>query len=127
VTANVLTSGDGGPVKGVVLRSGRHIGPIFLGPDSTFGFIAGGKENAKAEFTVTVERERLTILRIEAKHFVGRIETLEEGKSYKLVLEFRPEGAPGSLSEHVRIVTDSNALPYFFLNLSATVSPKPSP
>ncbi|HWN98483.1 MAG TPA: DUF1573 domain-containing protein [Blastocatellia bacterium] len=127
VTANVLTSGDGGPVKGVVLRSGKHIGPIFLGPHSTVGFTMTQAKTAKAEFTVTVERGNLRILSIEARHFAGRIDTLAEGRSYKLVFELNPDGAPATLSEHVRVLTDSVALPYFFINLNATASRKPSP
>lgn len=121
VTANVLTSGDGGPVKGIVLRSGKHIGPIFLGPDSTAGFTVAEGKTARAEFTVTVERGSVKIIRIEAKHFISRIETFQDGKAYKLVFESRPYGAPGPHSEQARIVTNSDALPYFFVKLNANV------
>lgn len=126
VTANVLTSGDGGPVKGLVLRSGLHIGPIFLSPDSTAGIRVAEGRIGKAEFNVTVERGNLKILRIEARHFTSRIETLQEGKSYKLVFESNPASAPGSLSESARVLTDSDALPYFLVNLNATVMPRHS-
>ncbi len=121
VSANVLTSGDGGPVKGVALRSGKHIGPIFLGPDWKAALTVTEGRTGKAEFNVTVERGNLKLLRIVAKRFISRMETLQEGKSYKLVFELRPDGAPGSHSEHARVVTDSNELPYFFVNLNATV------
>jgi hypothetical protein len=117
--ANVLTSGDGGPVKGIVLRSGKHIGPIFLAPDSTAGFTLAEGKTWNAEFNVTVERGNLKVLRIEAKHFMPRIETLQEGKSYKLVFEPRPDSTADSHTERVRVITDSNALPYFFVNLNA--------
>lgn len=117
LTANVLTSGDGGPVKGIVLRSGKHIGPIFLGTDSTAGLTVAGGKIGRAEFTVTVERGSLKIIRIEAKHFISRTEILQEGKSYKLVFESRPYSAPGSHYEQARVVTDSTALPYFFVKL----------
>ncbi|MFY9611833.1 MAG: DUF1573 domain-containing protein [Blastocatellia bacterium] len=126
VTANVLTSGDGGPVKGIVLRSGKHIGPIFLGPDSTALFTVTEGKTGKAEFNVTVERGNLKILRIEATQFISRIETLQEGKSYKLVLESRPDVALGSHSERARVVTDSDLLPYFFVNVNVTVMARQS-
>jgi Protein of unknown function (DUF1573) len=126
LSANILTSGDGGPVKGAVLRPGKHIGPIFLGPDSTALFTATEGKAGKTEFTIAVERGTLKILRIETKRFVSRVETLEEGKSYKLIFESRPIDPAGSHSEQVRVVTDTDALPYFFINVDAIVKPKPS-
>lgn len=126
LSANILTSGDGGPVKGVVLRSGRHIGPIFLGPDVTAVFTATEGKAARTEFTVTVERGSLKVLRVETQHFVSRIEPVEEGKIYKLIFESRPTDPPGSHSEQVRVVTNTGVLPYFFINVGATVRPKPS-
>lgn len=118
VTANVLTSGDNGPVKGVALRPGKHIGPIFLGPSSAAVLTGAKGKTAKAEFTVTVEREALKILRIETHLFVSRLEIVEERKTYRLVFEARPDDSPSSASEQVRVVTDSDSLPYFFLSLS---------
>jgi len=126
VSANILTSGDGGPVKGVVLRPGRHIGPIFLGPDVTAVFTAMEGKAGRTDFTVTVERGSLKVLRLETQHFVSRIETVEEGKIYKLIFESRPADPPGSRSEQVRVVTNTDALPYFFVNVGATIKPKPS-
>jgi len=126
LSANILTSGDGGPVKGVVLRPGKHIGPIFLGPDSMASFTATEGKAGKTEFTIAVETGNLKILRIETKRFVSRLETLEEGKSYKLIFESRPLDPPGSHAEQVRVVTDTEILPYFFVNVDAIVKPKPS-
>lgn len=124
--ANVITSGDGGPVKGIVLRSGKHVGPIFLAPDSTAGFTVAEGKTWNAKFNVTVERGNLKILRIEAKHFTSRIDTLEEGKSYRLVFESQTDSTTGSHSERVRVITDSDSLPYFFVNLNATVKARQS-
>lgn len=126
LSANILTSGDGGPVKGVVLRSGKHIGPIFLGPDSTASFTTTEGKAGKTEFIIAVETGTLKILRIETNRFVSRLETLEEGKSYKMIFESRPFDPPGSHAEQVRIVTDAAILPYFFVNVDAVVKPKPS-
>jgi hypothetical protein len=125
LSANILTSGNGGPVKGVTLRLGKHIGPIFLSPDSTAGFISTVGKTGRTEFSVTVETGTLKILRVETQRFVSRVETLELGKSYRLIFQSRPEDPPGSYSESVRVVTNVDTLPYFFVNVDATVNPKP--
>lgn len=125
LSANILTSGDGGPVKGVVLRSGKHIGPIFLAPDATAVINATEGKAGSTEFTVTVERGNLKILRAETQNFAVRIETVQEGKTYKLIFESRPADPPASRSEQVRVVTNTEALPYFFLNVSAAIKPRP--
>ena len=126
LNANVLTSGDGGPVKGVVLRSGKHIGPIFLGPDSIAAFTTTEGKAGKTEFTISVERGNLKIIRVETQHFGSRIETTDNGKSYKLIFETRPADPPGSRSEQVRVVTNADVLPYFVVMVGATIRPKPS-
>src|SRR6185503_1030674 len=83
--ANVLTSSDGGPAQGVTLRQGKHIGPIFIGPDVRAGSNVAAGQKVKTEFTITVEKGPLKVLRVEgaSKYFTARLETQEEGKSYK--------------------------------------------
>lgn len=124
LSANILTSGDGGPVKGVALRPGKHIGPIFLGPGSSGLFTATEGKAGKTEFTIAVEMGSLKILRLETKRFVSRVETIEGGKGYKLIFKSSPSDPPGSYSERVRVVTDTAALPYFFVNVDAIINPK---
>ena len=126
LVANVLTSSDGGPVKGVALRAGKHIGPIFLSPDvrGVFNLLAG--EKGKIEFMVTAGREPIKILRIEGggKNFASRVETLEQGKSYKLIVEFLPVETAGEFGEQLRVITDSAVLPSFPVSVYAIVQPK---
>jgi hypothetical protein len=126
LAANVLTSSDGGPVKGVALRAGKHIGPIFLGPDVRAGFNVAVGEKGKTEFTVTAEQAPVKILRVEGggKYFTARVETLNEGTSYRLIVELLPAGAAGSFGEQFRVVTDSRALPYFPVSVYAIVQAK---
>ena len=126
LTAKVLTSGDGGPVKGVALRPGRYIGPIFLGPDVRKGFNLSVGEKSKTEFTITAEQGPVKILRVEGngKHFTSRLETLEEGKSYKVIVELIPADTAGSFGEQLRVITDSSVLPYFPIGVYAIVQPK---
>lgn len=112
--AKVLTSPDGGPVKGVALRAGKHIGPIFLGPDMRNGVnLVAGEKGKTVEFTITVEQGSLKVLRVEGegKYFAARVETVEEGKRYKIIAEPLSMATPGAYQEQLRISTDSPVLP----------------
>ena len=124
--ANVLTSADGGPVKGVVIRQGKHIGPIFLGPDvrGIFNIVAGQK--TKMEFTIAVEKEPLKVLRVESegKYFTARLEAVDAGKSYKIIVEPLTTENPGSYEETLQVITDSRVLPSFPIHLFMKVRPK---
>ena len=115
LTANILTSGNGGPVMGVELRAGKHIGPVFVAPATTVGFVVAPGKTSRAEFTITVERGPLNIQRIEGagKVVSARLETIEPGKRYKIIIENLPTEAEGSFQEQLRVVTDSPALPSF--------------
>lgn len=124
--ANVLTSSDGGPVKGVAIRQGKHIGPIFLGPEvrGVTNIVAGQK--SKMEFTVSVEKAPLKVLRVEGtgKYFNARLETVEEGKKYKIIVEPLSTETAGSYEEMLQVVTDSRELPSVPISLYLRVNPK---
>jgi Protein of unknown function (DUF1573) len=117
--ANLLTSGNGGPVNGVELRPGKHIGPIFVGPDTTNGFAVAPGKSGQAEFSITVERGPLNLRRLESsgKVILARLETLEPGKQYKIIVENLPAQAEGLLQEQLRVLTDSPVLPSFLLTV----------
>jgi hypothetical protein len=122
LSANVLTSADGGPVQGVAIRQGKHIGPIFIGPDVRAGINVAAGQKGKAVFDITVEKAPLKVLRVESegKYFTARLETVEEGKKYKVIVEAVATETPGIYDETFRVVTDSRLLPSFkifaFLN-----------
>lgn len=124
--ANVLTSSDGGPVKGVALRQGKHIGPIFLGPEVRGVFHVAVGQKSKMEFNVWVEKAPLKVLRLEGdgKYFTTRLETVEEGKKYKITVEPLSTENAGSYEEVLRVVTDSPALPSVPISLYLKVQPK---
>lgn len=113
LTANVLTSGSGGPVKGIELRAGKHVGPVFIGPDMDTGFVVAPGKTSTGEFVITVERGPLNLQRIEGggKVVNARLETVELGKQYKVVFENLPTQAEGTFSEPLRVVTDNAELP----------------
>jgi Protein of unknown function (DUF1573) len=121
--ANVLTSGNGGPVKGVELREGKHVGPVFVGPDAQNGFIVAPGKTASAEFRITVERGPLNIQRVESsgKLISARLETVEAGQQYKIVFENVPVAAEGTYQEELHAVTDNAALPILPLTVRIKV------
>ncbi|HKP87640.1 MAG TPA: hypothetical protein VJZ26_16185, partial [Blastocatellia bacterium] len=98
-----------------------------LGPDASKGFNLSSGERGKTEFTVTAEQGPMRILRIESggKNFTSRVETIEEGKSYKLIVEFLPVETAGEFSEQLRVITDSAVLPYFPISVYAIVTKRP--
>lgn len=126
LTANVLTSADGGPVQNVPLRQGKHIGPIFLGPDVRAGFNVAAGEKRETQFTITVEKGPLKVLRVEGagKYFAARLETVEEGKTYKVIVAPVTTDAAGAYDEQLRVVTDSRVLPSFPIFVFMVVQPK---
>jgi hypothetical protein len=121
LTANILTSGNGGPVMGVELRAGKHIGPVFVDPATTANLVVAPGKTGRAEFTITVERGPLNVQRIEGagKAISARLETVEPGKRYKVIITNLPTEAEGSFPEQLRVVTDSPVLPSLplFVNL----------
>jgi len=123
--ANVQANPDGTPFSGVTLRRGKHIGPLFIEPFDGWKFKVPPGEPAKVEFTVTVEREPLNILRVEGAEpdFQARLETLKAGKSYRIVVQALPKTDPGRYTSQLRVITDNALLPYFRIRLVAAVEP----
>jgi hypothetical protein len=126
LSATVLTSSDGGPVKGVALRQGKHIGPIFISPGEVSSFTTAQGRKTTSVFTITAERAQVKILRVEGDqpYLTARVETVEEGKSYKIIVEALPEGAPGNYEDQLRVFTDNKILPSLQLRLFMRVLPK---
>jgi uncharacterized protein DUF1573 len=126
LAANVLTSADGGPVRGVLLRPGKYIGPVFVGPNTNWGNTIQTGQKARAEFSIMIAKGPLTILGVEGSgpYFVTRLETVEAGKSYKLIVENTPFENPGAYSSQMTVITDSPLLPSFRLSLYLNVLEK---
>ena len=133
IIVNVLSNPDGSPIAGATLREGKYIGPVFVGPGLRWGKQIKEGEKADTHFDISVERGPLKVVRIDGDltHFAARLETSEEGKAYKLVVENVPTDAPGRYDTVLRIITDSAVLPYFEIRLFLVVAPneahKPKP
>lgn len=117
LVANVL--------NGSSIRRGRFIGPIFLSPDSSSALYAMAGKKATTEFSVTADDAPVKVLRVEAaeKHVAPRVEVVEPGRSYKIVVESIPINVGGLYRDRLRVFTDSPSLPAFTLEVALRVYP----
>jgi len=115
LVANVL--------HGAPLRQGRYIGPVFVSPDSRGAMFATAGKNARIEFSVTADAAPVKLLRVEGgtKYFAGRVEDVEPGRSYKIVVDSLPNNAAGLYTDQLVVVTDSPMLPAFTIELTLRV------
>ena len=110
-------------LKGTPRRQGKFIGPIFLAPDSRLSLFTVAGKKATAEFTITADGAAVNVLSAEAatKQFVARIETVQPGKSYKIVVEFKEIDAGGLYRDQLRVTTDNPNLPSFNVEVAVRV------
>jgi hypothetical protein len=115
--ANVLTGPGGGPVENVSLRQGKHVGPLFVSPDTRAGLTARRGQPGKVEFLITAEQGAVNISRVESNspRIKSRLEVVEPAKSYKVIVESEPTGEQRLLDNLITVHTDSPQLPWFQL------------
>jgi len=113
LSANVLTSPVGGAVNGVALRQGKYVGPLFVGPATFWGFRAYAGRTGRVVFDISADRTPVRITRVEGHHdlLVTKLESVQEGKSYKLIIESTSSAPPGSYNSEFILITDSPVLP----------------
>ena len=118
LVANVLA--------GAPLRQGKHIGPIFLSPDSRGSMYAPAGKKATTEFSVTADDTPVKVLRVESgtKNFVSRVEVVEPGRRYKILVESLQIETGGLYTDQLRVVTDNPTLPAFSVDLTLRVYDK---
>jgi len=118
LVANVL--------KGSPLRQGKYIGPIFLSPDSRASIYALPGKKATTEFSVTADGAVVKLLRVEGgtKQFASRVEVVQPGRSYKILVDSLPIETDGLYTDQLRVVTDNPTLPAFSLDLALRVYPR---
>lgn len=115
LTANVLS--------GAPLRQGRYIGPVFISPDSRVALYTSPGKKASTEISITADNAPVKVLRVEGgtKHFTSRIEAIEPGRSYKVIVESLPIEKADLYIDQLRVITDSESLPAFTIDLSLRV------
>jgi hypothetical protein len=115
--ANILSGPGGGPVENVPLRQGKHVGPLFVSPDTRAGLIVRRGQPGKVEFLITAEQGAVNIDRVEAKspRIKCRLEVMEPAKRYKVIVEPEPAEEQRQFDNLIVVHTDSPQLPWFQL------------
>jgi hypothetical protein len=127
LVANVLTGSNGGPVENVRLREGKHLGPLFVSPQTRWGFHAAIGKSVRFEFLVSVEKGSVNLEKAvtESRQIACHIETVQPGKQFKVVVESIPVDKASRLDNTISVFTDSPQLPWFPLQLILFVSAGP--
>jgi hypothetical protein len=113
-------------LAGAPLRQGKHIGPVFLSPDSRGSMYAPAGKKATTEFSVTADDTPVRVLRVEGgtKNFASRVEVVEPGRRYKILVESLQIETGGLYTDQLRVVTDNPTLPAFTVDLTLRVYDK---
>jgi len=119
LNANVLTGSSGGPVEGVKLKQGKHLGPVFIEPDTRWGYKTPADGKGRFEFNVSVEKGALNLTKAEAdsQAISCKIEAVEPGKQFKIIVEPAPGSVQKGSENTIRVSTDSAQLAWFTLHL----------
>lgn len=112
-------------LRGRPLRTGKYIGPVFLSPGAFASLYALNGKKATTEFSITSDKP-VKLVRVECamKHFTSRIEEIEPGRNYKLIVESVPTETGDLYKDQLRVITDSETLSAFTIDLSLRVYPK---
>ncbi|HEX6138694.1 MAG TPA: DUF1573 domain-containing protein [Casimicrobiaceae bacterium] len=110
----VLTLDDSSSLQTELTWSGRIVDPIEVAPVPAF-YLAG-QRGARTEATLTITNHMPEALRLgEPTHptesFVSRLETLEEGRRYRLAITLVPDGPRGRHATDILIATSSSEVP----------------
>ena len=118
LVANVL--------QGTPLRRGKFIGPIFVSPDSFLALYAPAGKQVAGRVSITADDSPVKVLRVEGatNHFSTRVEVIEPGRNYNIVIESLPTETAGLFREQIRVITDNLLLPAFPIEAALRVMPK---
>jgi len=118
LTANVISGSN--------IRPGKRIGPLFVTPGTLIPMYAMPGKKVSAEVSITVDDGAVKVLGVEAetKNFIPRLETVEPGKTYKLVVDSVQTETSGMYKDKVTITTDHPTLPKFTIDLALRVYDK---
>jgi len=113
-------------IDGPATRQGHRVGPVFLSPGSLGAMYASPGKKARAEFSITADGAPVQVLRVEGatNHFTSRVEVIEPGRLYKIIVESLPIDIGDLYREQLLVVTDNASLPTFPIDLALRVYPK---
>ena len=114
-------------IRGAPRRQGKRVGPLFVSPSLRGDAFAFPGKRASTQLTIAADDTPVKILRLEGatKYFATRIDVVEPGRSYRIVLESLPSDNSGTFKDRLLIVTDNPTLPVLPINVSLTIYPKP--
>jgi hypothetical protein len=108
------------------MRSGKWVGPLFVGPSNKWVVSMPAGEKAATAFTITSEKDPVKILAVEGggENFVAKVETVEAGKRYRVSVETRGMERPDTYSARIWVSTDHPALQSFPIDLMVMAKPR---
>lgn len=110
-------------ISGSTIRQGKRIGPLFIYPGSLIPMYAMPGKKVSSEISITVDDGPVKLLGVEAgtKNFNPRLETIEPGKTYKIIVDSAEIETGGMYKDKVTITTDNPSLPKLTIDLALRV------
>jgi hypothetical protein len=116
-----------GSTATVMNAMGKKVGALTVEPmDRWVTSVLTGSATATTIFLVNNEAAPIHIKRVEpgGTDFSARIQPIQEGKRFELVLSTNPDLKPGEYHQTVRVLTDSPSMPEVPIKLDVTVFPR---
>jgi hypothetical protein len=111
----------------MVNAMGKKVGPLSVEPiDRWVTSVLTGSSTATTLYLVNNEAAPIHIKKVEAggTDFSARIQPIQEGRRFELIVSTNPELKPGEYHQTMRVLTDSAAMPEFPIKLDLTVFPR---
>src|SRR6185369_13890395 len=108
------------------IRQGKRIGPLFIYPGTLIPMYAMPGEKVTSEVSITVDDGPVKLLGVEAgtKNLNPRLETVEPGKTYKIIVDSAEIDTGGMYKDKVTITTDNPSLPKLTIDFALRVYQK---
>jgi hypothetical protein len=111
----------------MVNAMGKKVGPLSVEPmDRWVTSVLTGNSTATTIFLVNNEAAPIHIKKVEpgGTDFSARIQPIQEGRRFELVLATNPDLKPGEYHQTLRVLTDSPSTPEVPIKLDVTVFPR---
>jgi hypothetical protein len=106
---------------------GKNVGPMSVEPtDRWVTSVLTGNSTATTIYIVNNGAAPIRIKKLEAggTDFSARIQPIEEGKRFELILATNPNLKPGAYHQTLRVLTDNATMPELPIKLDVTVFPR---
>src|SRR5687767_14698882 len=99
---------------------------VSLSPQKSLALVGGkGQTTNRSVLIVNREADPLRIVTVEhpTDRFTTRLETIEDGRRYRVTLTLRPDGPLGRGQQTLRIKTSSSATPVLAIPIGVRLTP----